>query len=566
MPQLQTTELIRNLITNNARWTASDNPISMLDEEKRRRLLGREKPRELPTVAARAMGAEALTFDPVVDWRNRKGKNYVSSVKNQASCGSCVSFCTVSVTESMALIEKNVTFDLSEADQHFCSSHGAGCGGWNDAAAFAQIKSRGVCDEACFPYASAFPNNDANYYYSHSEPPHPTCKLCADRSARAVKITDIHNMGADQVQIKNYLTNTGPVSCSLAIYTDFFNYSTGVYHHVTGKLEGYHCMMVVGYSEPEQCWICKNSWSTSWGMGGYIKIGYGECQIDNFEKIGVTGITYTEPKREVNKVTLGDTSVNAPSLCQHAGKVYIAWTGVGNNQINVMSAADGKTFASKVTLGDTCVGSPSITSHNGLLYLAWSGTDLRHSLNVMSSSDGVHFGNKVTLGDTSFTGPSIVSFNNRLYIAWTGNDSRHSLNVMSSADGKNFGNKVTLADTSFTTPALTAVGGLLYLAWSGNDASHSLNLLRSSDGISFTNKNTYGETSGSGPALSTDGQLVWFSWGGTGNLKINFMTQPPQWSKLTLGETAIGTPAISYPYFAWTGTDMQHHLNVAKLV
>ena len=183
----------------------------------------------------------------------------------------------------------------------------------------------------------------------------------------------------------------------------------------------------------------------------------------------------------------------------------------------------------------------------------------------MSSADGRSFANKVTLGDTSFTAPSITSFKGKLCIAWTGTDSRHSLNVMSSADGRSFANKVTLADTSFATPSIVASGNYLYLAWSGNDSAHSLNLLCSAHGNSFINKITYGETSGSGPSLSTDGNLIWISWTGTGNLKINFMTQPSQWAKLTLAETAIGTPALAYPFFAWTGTDAQHHLNVAKL-
>jgi C1A family cysteine protease len=561
-----TSELIPQLIAKKARWSASDNPISVLDETTRRRMLGREQPTALPLTAEAPMaGAGAITFDPLVDWRNRNGRNYVTPVKDQVSCGSCVSFGTVGVVESMAIIEKNLVFDLSEADQHFCSSHGASCGGWNDASAFDQIKSRGVCVEASFPYATAFPNNDPTYYWSHAEPPHPTCRISPDRDSWVVKISNILNFGTNLQAIKNHLSNVGPVSTSFAVYTDFFSYNSGVYHKVSGNLEGYHCVMIVGYSEAEGCWICKNSWNNSWGMGGFFKIAYGECQIDSFTKIGVTGVVVSNPKREFNKVTLGDTSNFAPSICLHNGKVFIAWTGVGNNKINIMSSADGRAFANKATLGDTATGSPSITSFNGLLYLAWTGTDGRHSLNVMSSANGTSFANKVTLGDTSFTAPSIAAFKGKLYLSWTGNDARHSLNVMSSADGRSFANKVTLADTSFATPAIVALGNFLYLAWSGNDAAHSLNLLSSSDGISFINKRTYGETSGSGPSLSNDGNLVWISWTGTGNLKVNFMTYPAQWAKLTLGETAVGTTAIAYPYFAWTGTDAQHHLNVAKL-
>jgi hypothetical protein len=30
----------------------------------------------------------------------------------------------------MVLVKTGATVDLSEADLHFCSSHGANCGGW----------------------------------------------------------------------------------------------------------------------------------------------------------------------------------------------------------------------------------------------------------------------------------------------------------------------------------------------------------------------------------------------------------------------------------------------------
>jgi hypothetical protein len=189
----------------------------------------------------------------------------------------------------MAAIEKGQLLDLSEGDQHFCSSHGASCSGWNHTDAFNQIKVRGVSDEACFPYATAFPNNDI-----WSNPPNPSCRACPDRNARAVKITDLHNLNS-YTEAKQYLSTTGPIAAAFAVYTDFFSYHNGVYHHVSGGLEGYHCVAIIGYSEAEQCWICKNSWDTSWGMGGFFKIAYGDSDIDTWTKTGVTGVVLPAP-------------------------------------------------------------------------------------------------------------------------------------------------------------------------------------------------------------------------------------------------------------------------------
>ncbi|SEW08913.1 C1 family peptidase [Kaistella antarctica] len=291
MAQLNFADLSKELRKVGARWSAMENTISRLEPVERKKMLGFDISTAMKAnfSAAQPDSKSGLAFDPAVDWRNRKGGNHVTSVKSQGGCGSCVSFCTVAVTESMASIEKGQLLDLSEADAHFCSSHGASCGGWNHTDAFNQIKIRGVSDEACFPYASAFPGNNV-----WAKPPAPTCHPCADRNSRVTKITQLHNLNSYQ-EAKNYLTTTGPIACGFKVYEDFYAYHTGVYRHVTGAFEDGHCVMIIGYSEAEQCWICKNSWGNTWGMAGYFKIAYGECDIDTWTKVGVTGVILPAP-------------------------------------------------------------------------------------------------------------------------------------------------------------------------------------------------------------------------------------------------------------------------------
>jgi len=67
------------------------------------------------------------------------------------------------------------------------------------------------------------------------------------------------------------------------VYEDFFNYQTGVYHHVSGKLEGGHAVKILGWgSQDDQAyWLCANSWGPEWGDHGYFKIKQGECGIDD---------------------------------------------------------------------------------------------------------------------------------------------------------------------------------------------------------------------------------------------------------------------------------------------
>jgi C1A family cysteine protease len=106
------------------------------------------------------------------------------------------------------------------------------------------------------------------------------CSTCSERDNEAVKITK-NVVLWDVAQRKQYLRAVGPVMCVFEVYNDFFAYSSGVYSHVSGGLAGLHCVEVIGYNELGGYWICKNSWGTGWGDGGYFNIAYGQCGIDS---------------------------------------------------------------------------------------------------------------------------------------------------------------------------------------------------------------------------------------------------------------------------------------------
>ncbi len=281
-------KLAETLIKAKARWNAGETTIASKAPQERKRMLGAIPSEEALGVLAalRAAPPQLATtpaFAPAVDWRNKNG-NHVTQVKDQGGCGSCVSFGSVGLCESMAHIETGAWVDLSEADSHFCSSHGANCTGWWPDLCLDQIKARGVCDEACFPYPSAFPGNDI-----WQSP--PSCHVAPDRNARILKIGARHVL-TDPTAVKNYLTSTGPVVGCFTVYTDFFNYSSGVYHRISGTVEGGHCMLVVGYSEADQCWICKNSWGPGWGDGGFVRFAYADFLFNGqfFPMYGATGL------------------------------------------------------------------------------------------------------------------------------------------------------------------------------------------------------------------------------------------------------------------------------------
>jgi len=231
-----------------------------------------------------------------------------------------------------------------------------------------------------------------------------------------------------------------------------------------------------------------------------------------------------------SKFTSGETSPQAPALCAHNGALFISWKGDGNDNLNVARVnLDGNGaptgFSQKVTLGDTSPLCPSLASIGGHLYLAWRG-DGNDQLNIMVSLDnGAHFGNKFVSGETSTQAPVLGTFNGNLMIAWKGdgNDNLNVALVNTNPSPTSFSNKVTLGDTSPKSPALGELNGRLFLAWKG-DGNDNLNLMSSTDGVNFGNKSTGFETSPQAPSLVNHNADLYIGWKGDGNDNLNVAT------------------------------------------
>ena len=78
----------------------------------------------------------------------------------------------------------------------------------------------------------------------------------------------------------------------MEVYSDFFYYSTGVYHYTTGTYEGGHVILIVGYDDVNQYFICKNSWGTGWGERGFFRIAYSE--LNSVTQFGDYTIAYQD--------------------------------------------------------------------------------------------------------------------------------------------------------------------------------------------------------------------------------------------------------------------------------
>jgi len=141
--------------------------------------------------------------------------------------------------------------------------------------------------------------------------------------------------------------------------------------------------------------------------------------------------------------------------------------------------------------------------------------------------------------------------------------------------------KFTSPDTAVEGPALANLNDdRLLLAWAGTDPNNSLNVARSipsfetsPNGLSFTDKRTLTENSHHSPALAVGNGLVFLAWTGTDpNSSLNVARATDYvnqgfFGKATLPETSPYGPALAFfggrLYIAWTGADPNHKLNVA---
>jgi len=278
-------------------WEAGVTSLSSLSFEEQKTYLGVTPPPDEPSIdeielrvesEKESLKTEALAAigAPVAyDLRNVGGKNFVTPIRDQKSCGSCVAFGTAATVESKLRVQRNnpnLAVDLSEAHLFFCLGRdtGASCSGWWTTHAYDAFKNKGVADEACYPYDSGLSKKDCS-------------GVCSNWASRVMKITGYTTLTSKPADIKAWVSTKGAVSAAFIVYGDFFSYKSGIYKHVSGGKAGGHCVTIVGYNDNPGYWICKNSWGANWGDKGFFNIAYGECGIDSWSNHGVNAIENT---------------------------------------------------------------------------------------------------------------------------------------------------------------------------------------------------------------------------------------------------------------------------------
>lgn len=250
------------------KWTAGENWVTQLSPEERRKLCGTILEPVDPSRAKLLTIPQIDNLPSRLDWRDNNG-NWVTPPKNQGNCGSCWDFSAVAQVESWWKIynhELGSMIDLSEQFILSCGDAGT-CNGGRIELALDFVKKVGVPTESCFKYQA-----DDEVVCSQA------CEYWQDE-AITIPGWGWITLSDDIIDNIKSAVYRHPVSAAFTVYTDFNYYSGGVYEHVWGNEEAPHGILIVGWNDEEQSWICKNSWGSSWGDHGYFRIKWSNCGI-----------------------------------------------------------------------------------------------------------------------------------------------------------------------------------------------------------------------------------------------------------------------------------------------
>lgn len=193
---------------------------------------------------------------------------YTTPVKDQGYCGSCWAFSATEQIESDYMREHGEEEILSAQQVTSCTHYifGGGCNG-------------GFTENA-FEYAEGGLELDSDYpYTSGNAGVTGSCK--ASKTKYVVKTTGYTTVSSsekDESTMASYVGSTGPLSVCVDA-SRWSTYTGGIMSTCGTSVD--HCVQAVGIDTSAGYWKVRNSWGTSWGESGFIRLEYGSntCAI-----------------------------------------------------------------------------------------------------------------------------------------------------------------------------------------------------------------------------------------------------------------------------------------------
>ena len=240
---------------NDKKFTVSLNKFAALTPEEYKSLLGFniDMKKRVAVKINRRSNADSL------DWRE---KGVVNEIKDQAQCGSCWAFSSIQAVESANAISTGTLQRYSEQNLVDCVTGCSGCDGGLMTIAY---------DHVIANQNGKF-NLESDYKYQAAE---GTCKFAQYSQVGSIsKYINIVENDEDDLAAK--LESYGPVAVAIdASKWSFQLYSGGIYDEpACSSFSLDHAVGCVGFGIENRTkyWIVRNSWGTSWGEQGYIRM------------------------------------------------------------------------------------------------------------------------------------------------------------------------------------------------------------------------------------------------------------------------------------------------------
>lgn len=345
------TQLNNNLRKRNMTWRAGVTFISSLSYEEKKTIFGTDTLPNLygieyykggiyvsPDYEYSTQEKSSSPYVDYFDWRNRHGKNWITSVKSQGKCGNCWAMAAVDQVESYINLYYNqiLNYDLSEQEIisacdsfPYISIRNYGCNGGHEWLALKYIKEFGIVNEECLPFQDFnYDKKTIVYGRNYSLPINSMVSYTTkcDNPNEIIKIANYktHQYAYTKDSLKSYVLN-GPYTVSYYKWGHvmlLIGYKT-ILSGDSVCVDGYTSNIITAPNElnGSVAFIIKNCWGEDWGENGY---GY-LC----VNSMSLTDYYYADGK--ISSLILSDKDI----VCSdNDGDGYYFW-GLGNRPPNL---------------------------------------------------------------------------------------------------------------------------------------------------------------------------------------------------------------------------------------
>jgi cathepsin B len=257
-------------------------------------------------------------FDSAQHWP--QCAKIIGDIRDQSNCGCCWAFAGAEAASDRMCIATNASIMIPLSAQDVCFNGGGfmsqGCSGGQITSPWSYLKKgssdvfsggkgavsggqyqgsgpfgKGLCSDFSMPHCHHHGPQGDDPYPAENAPGCPAQTSPDGPTACDANATAPHNTFADdkysftgstvtvsgEKAMQQAIMAGGPMEVAFSVYSDFENYVSGIYHHVSGSLAGGHAVKVVGWGVENDVkyWKIANSWNPYWGESGYFRIRRG---------------------------------------------------------------------------------------------------------------------------------------------------------------------------------------------------------------------------------------------------------------------------------------------------